>query len=116
QGTSLPAVARWLHVALPESVRPENEPELLPPELTKAAMKEIEIPPGGYAVGKKIVELTFPKSAIIAMIKRGDKYITPNGSTVLEANDTLIVLSDTRSGIDAVYESLKQPEKLNTEI
>ena len=116
QGTSLPAVARWLHVALPESVRPENKPELLPPELTKAAMKEIEIPPGGYAVGKKIVELTFPKSAIIAMIKRGDKYITPNGSTVLEANDTLIVLSDTRSGIDAVYESLKQPEKLNTEI
>lgn len=116
QGTSIPAVARWLHVALPESVKPENAEPILPPELTKTAMKEIEIPPDGFAVGKKIVDLAFPKSAIIAMIKRGGKYITPNGSTVIEAKDTLIVLSNTANGIDAVFESLKQPVKLNMEI
>src|SRR5690606_22584962 len=45
QGTSLPIVARWLHVALPESVKPEEPEGPLPPELTKAIMKEIEIPP-----------------------------------------------------------------------
>lgn len=116
QGTSLPIVARWLHVALPESVKPEEPAGPLPPELTKAIMKEIEIPPEGFAVGKKIVDLHFPKTAIIAMIRRGDRFITPNGSTVIEANDVLIVLSDTRLGIDEVYESLKQPEQLNTEI
>lgn len=116
QGTSLPIVARWLHVVLPESVKPEEPEGPLPPELTKAIMKEIEIPPEGFAVGKKIVDLHFPKTAIIAMIRRGDGFITPNGSTVIEANDVLIVLSDTRLGIDEVYESLKQPEQLNTEI
>lgn len=116
QGTSLPAVARWLHVALPDSVKPEDTEGPLPPELAKAIMKEIEIPREGYAVGKKIVDLHFPKSAIIAMIKRDDKFITPNGSTVIEADDVLIVLSDTRVGIDEVFESLKQPQELNTEI
>src|SRR5690606_4437157 len=43
QGTSLPAVARWLHVALPESVKPPEKESLLAPELTKAVMREIEI-------------------------------------------------------------------------
>src|SRR5690606_34255343 len=90
QGTSLPIVARWLHVALPESVKPEEPEGPLPPELTKAIMKEIEIPPEGFAVGKKIVDLHFPKTAIIAMIRRGDRFITPNGSTVIEATDVLI--------------------------
>jgi cell volume regulation protein A len=116
QGTSLPAVARWLHVALPESVKPAEKARPLPPELTKAVMREIEIPDDGYAVGKKIVDLGFPKSAIIAMIRRGDKFITPNGSTVIEPNDVLIVLSDTEAGMDRVFAALKQAEKLNTEL
>jgi cell volume regulation protein A len=116
QGTSLPVVARWLHVALPESVKPTAKESPLPPELTKAVMREIEIDEDGFAVGKKIVDLGFPKSAIIAMIRRGDKFITPNGSTVIEPNDVLIVLSDTESGMDKVFTAIKQPEKLNTEL
>jgi cell volume regulation protein A len=116
QGTSLPAVARWLHVALPESVKPADKESPLPPELTKAVMREIEIPEDGFAVGKKIVDLGFPKNAIIAMIRRGDKFITPNGATVIEGNDVLIVLSDTERGMDKVFTALKQPEKLNTEL
>jgi potassium/hydrogen antiporter len=52
------------------------------------------------------VELNFPKNALIAMIKRKEKYITPNGSTVIEANDKLIVLSENQQGIDAVFDCL----------
>lgn len=114
QGTTLPAVARWLHVALPESVKPPEGDTPLPPELAKAVMREIEIPDDGYAVGKKIVDLHFPKSAIIAMIRRDGKFLTPNGSTVIEADDVLFVLSDTRKGMEDVFVSLKQPEKFNT--
>ena len=52
--------------------------------------------------GKKIVDIQFPRTAIIAMIKRDDKYLTPNGSTVLEGDDVLIVLSDKEEGIRSV--------------
>ena len=109
QGTSLSAVARWLHVALPEKVKPAPTftEILLTEDNPKAVMREIEVPAGAYAQGKKIVDLNFPRTAIIAMIKRGDKFLTPGGSTVLEAGDSLIILSDTNEGIDGVYESLR---------
>lgn len=107
QGTTLSVVAKWLHVALPEKVKPLAPTEAFLSEHPKTAMKEIGISPNAYPVGKKIVDLSFPRTAIIAMIKRNDKYLTPNGSTVIEANDTLIVLSDKADGIKAVYDSLK---------
>ena len=56
---------------------------------------------------KKIVELGFPKNAIIAMIKRDDSYIIPNGLTKIEAQDTLIVLADRPQIFDEVYKTLK---------
>ncbi len=36
------------------------------------------------------------------MIKRNGNYVVPNGSTVIEADDTWIVLSDTQEGLDQV--------------
>lgn len=69
-------------------------------------MAEIEIPESGLAVGKKIVDLHFPKSALIAMIKRNDQFIIPRGATEIEAADTLIVVSDNQAGIDEAYERL----------
>lgn len=107
QGTTLSVLSRWLHVALPEKVKPIDPTDLLLVEHPKTIMEEIDILSNSYAVNKKIVNLTFPRSAIIAMIKRNDKYITPNGATVIEENDKLIVLADTRKGIDLVYEALK---------
>ena len=69
-------------------------------------MKEISINNDSYIVGKKIVDLAFPKSAFITMIKRESKYLTPSGSTILEANDVLIVITDNEEGLSKVYESL----------
>ncbi|MCL4160689.1 UNVERIFIED_CONTAM: hypothetical protein GTU68_021730 [Idotea baltica] len=107
QGTTLSIVAKWLNVALPEEAKPLDITEAFLSEHPKTAMKEIKIVADCYAVDKKIVDLAFPKTAIIAMIRRNDKYLTPNGSTIIEANDILIVLSDTLEAIDKVYETLK---------
>ena len=40
------------------------------------------------------------------MIKRNGNYLTPNGSTIIEANDTLVVLTDKPEILDKVYASL----------
>lgn len=107
QGTTLTKIAKWLHVALPEKAKPKAPVDIFLSEHAKTAMVELEIPEDGFAVGKKIVELQFPKTAIIAMISRDDKFITPSGSTVVEGNDILIVLSDNQEGMQQVYDSLK---------
>ncbi|WP_066223822.1 potassium/proton antiporter [Formosa haliotis] len=106
QGTTLSVVAKWLNVALPEEEKKLSATDLLLTENPKAEMKEIKITSGCYAVDKKIVELGFPKNAIIAMIKRDDSYITPNGSTVIEGLDTLIVLADRPEIFEEVYKTI----------
>ncbi|UXP30712.1 potassium/proton antiporter [Reichenbachiella agarivorans] len=107
QGTTLSVVAKWLHVALPQKAKRKTPVDLLLSEDAKTTMTEIEIPRGGFVVGKRIVEIQFPKSTIIAMISRDNRFITPSGSTILEANDILMILSDNQEGIDKIYESLQ---------
>src|SRR5690606_11198004 len=94
QGTTLSMVAKWLNVALPEKAKKITELDKLILDLPKSSMQEFEILSDFYAVGKRIVDLNFPKSAFIVMIKRDDKYIRPGGSTKLEAKDVLMVLAD----------------------
>lgn len=111
QGTTLSVLAKWLNVALPEKVKPKDPVDTFLSEHPKTAMKEIKIVPTALAVGQKIVNLKFPKRAIIAMIQRNGKYLTPNGNTIIEANDLLIVLSDDKSGIEEAYHSLGTPSE-----
>ncbi len=107
QGTTLSLVAKLLGVALPEEEKLKTPLDIFLSDKEKNIKNEIIIPEESYSVGKKIVDLNFPKSAVIAMIIRNDKYITPNGYTTIEANDTLIVLSDTSRGFSQVEESLR---------
>lgn len=103
QGTTLTVVAKWLHVALPEKVKPVSETEKFILDIPKSTKKEFEILPDYFAVNKRIVDLNFPKSAFIIMIKRNDEYIRPAGSTVIEAHDTLMVLADNQEDFDKVH-------------
>ncbi|MCO6486889.1 MAG: potassium/proton antiporter [Phaeodactylibacter sp.] len=102
QGTTLSTVAKWLNVALPEGAKIIAPTDAFLAENPKTEMKEFMITANCRAADKKVVELNFPKNAIIAMIKRNGKYLVPNGSTVIEPNDTLIVLSDSKEGLDKV--------------
>ncbi|MBU2919779.1 potassium/proton antiporter [Winogradskyella psychrotolerans] len=108
QGTTLSLFAKWLNVALLEEVKPiaENDRYIL--NLPKSAMEEILIPPNSFAVDKRIIDLHFPKSAFIVMIKRNDKFVRPGGSTVIEANDTLVLLLDNEDSLSDVNEILNQ--------
>lgn len=106
QGTTLSMVAKWLHVGLPQKAKPLSPTDELLSEHPKALMKEIKIEEGCPATGLKIVNLNFPKKAIIAMIERDGNYLTPNGSTVIEANDKLVVLTDKVEILEKVYDSL----------
>ncbi|MCC5916253.1 MAG: potassium/proton antiporter [Cryomorphaceae bacterium] len=109
QGTTLSIFAKWMHVALPEKAKPITEIEKLILELPKSSLQEFEILPDFRAVSKRIVDLNFPKSAFIVMIKRNGEYIRPGGSTELESKDVLMVLADNEEDFAQVEECLYKP-------
>ncbi|AFL85612.1 NhaP-type Na+(K+)/H+ antiporter [Belliella baltica DSM 15883] len=112
QGTTLSVVARWLKVALPEKLKPKNPIDYINSESPKTAMAEIDIPENHLIVGKKILDLGFPKNAIIAMLRRKGEFITPSGNTEILANDQLLVLAENELSLSNVYKTLGilQPE------
>lgn len=114
QGTTLSIVAKWLNVALPEKAKKITELDQLVLDLPKSSLQEFEILSDFHAVNKRIVDLNFPKSAFIVMIKRNREYIRPGGSTELEAKDILMVLADSQEDFTKVNESLQKPNTSKT--
>lgn len=106
QGTTLSIVAKWMRVALPGKIKPRSPVDTFLNDGAKSLIREIVIPEESYIIGKRIVELRFPRKAIIAMISRNDKFITPSGSTEIEPNDMLIILTEDKDSLSAVYKTL----------
>ncbi|NBA88237.1 potassium/proton antiporter [Emticicia sp. CRIBPO] len=107
QGTTLPLVARWLHVSLPDKVKPKTNTDIQLTESVKSEMTEIILPLNASVSGKQIIDLGLPKTVSIAYVKRDGKYITPGGSTTLQGNDKLLILSENKDTLSKVYESLE---------
>lgn len=107
QGTTIPFVAGKLRLLLPERVKRRTQADIELSETVKSELVEIELSDASYAAGKKIVDLGFPKTASISLIKRDGKFITPNGSTVLNAGDVLLVISESKKALHLVYDCLK---------
>lgn len=94
QGTTIPLVARWLHVDAPTKEKTRYPIELEPSVDTKAALKEVEIEDRDFSVGKQILELKLPDNVLITLINREGKFIVPRGSTIIQEHDKLLILSD----------------------
>lgn len=110
QGTTLPVVAKWLKLTLPEELKKRTQKDMELSEGIKSLLTEIEIPEESPVAGKQIVHLGLPKNTLISFIVRGDKYITPNGATTINANDKLFVLSENKASLAEVFECLNKTE------
>jgi len=91
QGTTLEWVARRLDVVV-------STPQVHQAPLEVDAMGELDlvdfaVAPDHAIVGSAVREVGLPRTAIIAVVVRGDDSIPPRGSTVLEAGDRLYVLA-----------------------
>ena len=115
QGTSLAVVARWLRLGVPGKKEAGSVPETLVKEHPGSFLENILINESSPVVGKKIVELGFPQNSIIAMIERNKGYFTPNGSTVIEADDVLKVITDNPENLEKVYGCLSMELPSTTE-
>lgn len=106
QGTTLSVIAKWLHVALPGAAKRRTATDLLLNDGVKSEVEEFILTADNHCIGKKIIELEFPKTALIAMIQRDGHYIIPKGTTILEAGDSLTILSESKENLKLVYKAL----------
>lgn len=61
---------------------------------------ELKIPQNSKIAEKAVMDLDIPPEVLIIMIKRDDKIITPRGSTVLKAGDTIMLAGDKKSLVE----------------
>jgi len=94
QGTTLGRVAKWLGLEAEATSRPVSPLEFAPGRKTNSDIEEMVIGEGSVICGKRIVDLPFPKSALVVLLSRGDEYLVPRGGTVLRAGDGVLVLAD----------------------
>jgi cell volume regulation protein A len=108
QGTLIIPMAKWLKVY-----------DTTPPRLSPLAyvmrdrtiandLAEIHVAPSAPAAGKQVVDLHLPPDVLIVLIGRGGDMIVPRGGTVIEPDDTLLVMAP-QSSNEHVYELLGKP-------
>lgn len=97
QGSTIPLAARWLRVDSPLRARPRAPIIFEPTEGVEGDMVELDLPATSPGVGKRLVDLGLPPGALLVLIGRNNRFLVPDGSTQLEAEDTLFFLSDTET-------------------
>ncbi|HNV30512.1 MAG TPA: TrkA C-terminal domain-containing protein, partial [Cyclobacteriaceae bacterium] len=105
QGTTLPIVAKWLHVSVPSSIKRKFPIDLEMNDDLKSELVELDIPTNSPVIGKAVVQIGLPKTALIVLVHRNGKYIPPSGETIIEPNDHMLVMADTKDTVDAVYKA-----------
>ena len=104
QGTTLPLVARWLRVDVPQRLKRKLPLDIELKNDFESELVEIELPANSKAIGKPVVQLNLPATALIVLIHRDGKYLTVSGDTVLEKYDHLLIVADSNRTIDRIYD------------
>lgn len=108
QGTLLPIVAKKLDmIDYTEDVMKTFNDYL---EEVPVQFLQFMLPAEHEWLGKKIQEITFPPESILVLIIRNGAKLIPNGNTILQENDLLIMCGQDSSKIEGVnlYEKVVQ--------
>jgi len=94
QGTSLPIVARWLHVDAPLPVKRQYPLQFIPSDGLKSELLEVIVPTDAPVAGKRVLEVGFPEASLLVLLGRDNDFMIPSGSTTLLAGDHILILAD----------------------
>jgi potassium/hydrogen antiporter len=87
QGTTLRPVARALGVLAPPSREPAEDMR----EVGGKNLVETTVGPGSSVVGRQVVELRLPATAILVLLTRDGRSYVPRGSTVIAEGDQILI-------------------------
>ncbi|WP_019119545.1 potassium/proton antiporter [Brevibacillus massiliensis] len=92
QGATISPLAQKLGFTGEKKPPAPHSLELVSIGRTNSEIVEITIEEGSAVVGKELRELELPEETLITAIIRGNKIVTPRGTTSLQAGDILYVL------------------------
>ncbi len=103
QGTTLERFAGRLGLLSPS--RPTHEPPIEVGEFSPLDLLDFVVAPDHAIAGAAVREVGLPRTAIIAVVVRGEDSIPPRGSTVIESGDRLFVLAphSVRPAVEDVF-------------
>ena len=90
RGTSLGSMARWLNLSYMEDPKPETFGMDIPEEM--GMMRDHVVTEEDLAGGATLRDLHLPHGIRVMMVRRGERFLVPHGSMVLEAGDHLVII------------------------
>jgi len=94
QGTSISFVSKLLGVDVPLNLKKQYPLAIDDASGVDAELTDILVPYESDVSGKPIYEIGVPGGCLIVLISRGDKFVIPGGSTVIEGGDVIQVLAN----------------------
>ncbi len=110
QGTTIGIVARVLKLDTPLPPRRRYPLEYVPATKSASDLVELEVPQDSTIIGRRIMDLAWPDSALVVLISRGEDFLAPRGATVIERGDSLLVLT-AEIDLPAVRDAMGLPPK-----
>lgn len=99
QGTTISRMAQWLGL---DDVIVEDEIKIHFPDEITAATREIEVTGALLDNGSLLKDISLPLNTLVIMVKRGNKYLVPTGSTELHLGDRLFIVAESQNSIDCL--------------
>lgn len=95
QGTTLTKMAESLHLAKPRVAEKRLEffDMDLPEEIASSA-SEKEVTEVMLQNGNRLMDMNIPRQTLVIMVRRGEDFFVPTGSSELEAGDQLLIITD----------------------
>lgn len=100
QGTTVSYVAKLLHLSTPlEKTGNDFGVEL--PEEIDTDLSDLVVTPEMIEEADTLKDMNVPKGTLVMIVKRGDRFLIPNGTLKLHAGDKLLLISEKRKEPDA---------------
>ncbi|MDR2009790.1 MAG: potassium/proton antiporter [Bacteroidales bacterium] len=107
QGTSIPAMAKWLKLSRPiKKTKKLKEFDIEFSDDIKSVMTEITITEEMLEGGDTLIDLSLPDRTLVAMVKRQENYFIPRGNNHLEVGDSILVITDNEEALKETYRQL----------
>jgi cell volume regulation protein A len=107
QGWSIPLVARMFGLDVPLGRKKKYPIEFSPVEGVDTELVDLMVPVQSAASGKSIIELGLPEDSLVVLIGRDDSFLVPSGGTILQEDDTILVLA-AKNNLPIIREILEE--------
>lgn len=103
QGTTIPVAARRLGVTARAAAGDRYTFDAVIAGDEGHGLRELRIAEGAPAAGRSVVSLRLPSGVLLALLYRNGQIVVPQGGTILEAGDRLLLLAE-----DEAYQSARR--------